>query len=142
MRTLLIAAAAAVTLVLAGPAAALAPYPKYYEWKNKAAGNGKKYYWRDYYYAKQKYHRVYYYPSYNRKYYYYYNPESKKYWGRLEIGTENYQMLEGDNRKEKFEDIREETFEKAKKIGDIVIPGSDDGLKMTLPPKDDHPKDE
>jgi hypothetical protein len=132
----------AAVLLVGGVTApkAQAQYPDYYKsntgqcWYSKGSG-AYKYYYCYYYYAPGKYHHCYYYPSVSKRYVYYYNWQTKVYWGRYDLESGEYAMLEDGDKKGELKDIPPDAFKKnVKPIGEFAIPGSD-GAKMRAPPK-------
>jgi len=63
---------------------------------------------------------------------YYYNPAKDKCWGRYDVASKGYSLLEEKDRKAKISDIPESTFPKPGELP--PIPGSKDGVKMVKPP--------
>ena len=100
--------------------------------------NTSSYYYSTYYYhptptaTTYSYHYVVYYPS-RPRYYYYYNPVSRHYWGRYDVQEKGYSLLAEEDRKEKLADIKEEAFPKPGPMP--AVPGTEDGLKMEVPPE-------
>jgi len=100
---------------------------------------GKRYYYCCYYcqpmsggnYAS---HRCIYYPS-QPRYIYYYNPArgSRKYWGRYDLQARGYSLLADKDKKGTLADIANEAFPKPAAMP--PIPGSKDGTRMAVPPR-------
>jgi hypothetical protein len=73
---------------------------------------------------------------------FFFNPYKKQFWGRCPLSTggkPQYSLLAEKDRKEKLDEIREESFPEPGELP--PIPESSDGLAMDLPP-DDLPSDD
>jgi hypothetical protein len=111
-----------------------AHYPHYYKtkWYPRYVGTTVTYYYSNYYYAPDRYHICYYYPERGRRHIYYYNWERRVYWGRFDIETGKYSLLEQKDRKENLGDIPESAFPNPVALDQVKIPGTD--LNITAPP--------
>lgn len=114
-----------------------AAYRQYYSgWSYYPA---RSYYYRSYYYKPYdayrgyKYHYTIYYPS-RPRYVYYYNPYKQTYWGRYDLESKGYSMLEEKDRKGKLTDIPEEAFPEPGKMP--AIPEAEDDVSIEVPPTD------
>jgi hypothetical protein len=63
---------------------------------------------------------------------YYYNPYKRVYWGRYDLESKGYSLLEEKDRKEKLADIEESAFPKPGPMP--PDPESTDGSKIPAPP--------
>jgi hypothetical protein len=78
-------------------------------------------------------HRCIFYPQ-RPRYIYYYNPVNQKYWGRFDLEEKGYSLLVDADRAGRLADIRPEAFPKPGEMP--PIPGSNDGTRMEMPPRE------
>jgi hypothetical protein len=131
----LTALAIAMTSLMSGTSEAGYRYRQYYSsWNYYSSYNyhySRYYYYPTTYATTYSYHYVIYYPS-QPRYYYYYNPYSQSYWGRYDLEAKGYSLLAEKDRKSKLEDIPESAFPKPGAMP--AVPGTEDNLKMEVPP--------
>jgi hypothetical protein len=137
---ILLAAASLVTTLSSDASAAYRQ--RYASWSYHTT---RSYYYRQYYYkpytsySGYDYHYCIHYPS-QPRYVYYYNPVSRVYWGRYDLESKGYSMLEEKDRKADLKEIPESAFPEPGEMPSI--PGAEDDVKIERPDPNDLPTGE